>query len=178
MTSTRAPLQKSEAKPGRSIFKRALSAVRATAIFRRCPVCRAGVRARGRYLFECRRKRCGAGHWTRSVLREPLTDSARLRNVLEAAGVPYKFSTREHHHVYVLMLSGPYADCVYVGMTGHHPYHRYLNHLRGHKSARRTSRHAIALLFFEGPMSFEKAKKREARWAAELEPDYRRVYWG
>ena len=50
-----------------------------------------------------------------------------LRSVLEEADIPKKERGDGSHYVYVIRLSGNPKNSVYVGTTGHHPYHRYLN---------------------------------------------------
>ena len=57
----------------------------------------------------------------------------------------------------------------YVGMTGLHPYERYLNHLLGIKSSRYAKNLATALIEFEGPMRNDEAIIREIEWGKELE---------
>ena len=56
----------------------------------------------------------------------------------------------------------------YVGMTGLHPFERYLNHVRGYKASWATKRMAVTMIGFEGPMSHKEAKAREPAKAQEL----------
>ena len=132
-----------------------------------CRVCGKATERSG-YLYRCKKKTCAAAHWDRSaVLREDLKDKTVLERVLEDAGVPIYGSEQESGHVYVLRLRGE-PNAVYVGETGLHPYHRYLNHLRGHKASKWVTKSATALVKFEGPMSRERAKNRERTLAGHL----------
>jgi predicted GIY-YIG superfamily endonuclease len=56
----------------------------------------------------------------------------------------------------------------YVGMTGLHPYERYLNHIRGYKASWAANKMAITMTGFEGPMTREEAEAREPARAQEL----------
>ena len=62
-------------------------------------------------------------------------------------------------------------------MTGHHPYHRYLNHLRNYKASRFVFRRGKSLQYFEGPMTSTEAQKREVSLAEELRSIHK-VYGG
>ena len=97
--------------------------------------------------------------------------------LLSEAGVPGHIKGKKSHFVYVLRLRGE-ENAVYVGMTGLHPYARYLNHIRGYKSSKYTKRRATALISFEGPMTSEKAKAREPELAEELRKNDYIVYGG
>lgn len=59
-------------------------------------------------------------------------------------------------------------NSVYVGMTGLHPYERYLNHILGQKASSKAKKKATALIRFEGPMPSEAARLREVTLAEEL----------
>jgi predicted GIY-YIG superfamily endonuclease len=130
------------------------------------------------YLHHCNSKTCGAVHWDkRSVLKENLEDKAVLEKILDDAQVPDFLKAKKSHYVYVLRLRGE-PNAVYVGMTGLHPYARYLNHIRGYKSSSVAKSRATALLKFEGPMTSEKAVKREVSLAEELRAQNMIVYGG
>jgi len=62
--------------------------------------------------------------------------------------------------------------CVYVGMSGLEPAHRFENHKAGRKAARVVQRYGIRLLpeLFEcfNPMPFEAAVQMERELAEEL----------
>ena len=53
----------------------------------------------------------------------------------------------------------------YVGMTGLHPYERYLNHIRGYKALMAANKMAVSMIDFEGPMTREEAEAREPQSA-------------
>ena len=124
-------------------------------------------------LFSCKNKTCGGVHWDKGSVKRVLRDNPEgLDQLLLEAGVPDKIKGKKSHFVYTLRLKGE-VNAVYVGMTGLHPYARYLNHIRGYKSSKHTKRRATALINFEGPMDAEEAKMREPELAEELrEKDY------
>lgn len=100
-----------------------------------------------------------------------------LDKILSVAQVPEPIKGRLSKFVYVLRLKGE-IDSVYVGMTGKHPYARYLDHIRGYKSSRHTKQRVTALIKFEGPMTYEAAQKREPELAEELRQSSHAVYGG
>ena len=63
-------------------------------------------------------------------------------------------------------------------MTGHHPYQRYLNHLRNYKASRVVFIRGQSLKCFEGPIPYEDAKSRERTLAEELKAEGYKVYGG
>ena len=143
----------------------------------RCRVCGKSTRQRG-FLYVCSSKACGAAHWDkRLVLKQGLTDKTVLEKVLSDAEVPSYLRAKKSHFVYVLRIRGE-QNAVYVGMTGLHPYARYLNHIRGYKSSSVAKSRATALLKFEGPMSFEQASAREPELADKLRQQGLNVYGG
>ncbi len=74
--------------------------------------------------------------WYRSVLSVNLSDDKVLKVILDEANIPTVKKKKASHFVYVIKLSGNPKDSVYVGMTGYHPYQRYLNHPRNYKASR------------------------------------------
>ena len=130
------------------------------------------------YLYSCKIKSCGAVHWNKKdVLKEDLDDRSTLEKVLVDANVPSHLKANKSHFVYVLRLKGE-TNAVYVGMTGLHPYARYLNHIRGHKSSSIARAKATALIRFEGPMTSDKAVEREVSLAGELRSSGKLVHGG
>jgi predicted GIY-YIG superfamily endonuclease len=120
-------------------------------------------------------------HWEKGKIRKikkALNDDGDLlRQVLEDAGVPEPVKGKSSHFVYILRLKGE-LNAVYVGMTGLHPYARYLNHVRGYKSSSHAKKRATALISYEGPMTQDAAKKREPALADELRDQGYVVYGG
>jgi predicted GIY-YIG superfamily endonuclease len=142
-----------------------------------CRVCGKPTTKRG-FLYVCQASKCGAAHWDkRAVLKNNLEDDAVLERVLSDASVPEYLKAKKSHYVYVLRLRGE-QNAVYIGMTGLHPYARYLNHIRGYKSSTVAKSRATALLTFEGPMTSEKAKAREPALAEEMRGKGFNVYGG
>jgi predicted GIY-YIG superfamily endonuclease len=142
-----------------------------------CRVCGKPTTKRG-FLYVCQASKCSAAHWDkRAVLKNNLEDDAVLERVLSDASVPEYLQAKKSHYVYVLRLRGE-QNAVYVGMTGLHPYARYLNHIRGYKSSSVAKYRATALLTFEGPMTSEKAKAREPALAEEMRGQGFNVYGG
>jgi len=101
------------------------------------------------------------------VLKENLEDQEIFRKVLSDAEVPKRLKEEKSSFVYILRLKGQ-VDALYVGMTGLHPYERYLNHIRGHKAGKVTKKRATAIINFEGPMTHDIAVAREVSMANEL----------
>ena len=142
-----------------------------------CRVCGNPTTKRG-LLYVCKVSKCGAAHWDkRAVLKNNLDDDTVLKRVLSDASVPDYLQAKKSHYVYVLRLRGE-QNAVYVGMTGLHPYARYLNHIRGYKSSSVANSRATALLRFEGPMTSENAKAREPALAEEMRGQGINVYGG
>lgn len=97
-------------------------------------------------------------------------------------------ASAHHHSVYVVLLApaaakipavlaanparNPLRPCVYVGMTGLTPEHRFRNHKAGLKAARIVQRHGLRLLpeLYEifNPMPFEAALVMERELAEDL----------
>ena len=102
-----------------------------------CRICGAGAEKSG-YLFSCQNKACGSVHWDKgkikTIKKALKADPELLKQVLNDANVPEPIKGGNSHFVYVLRLRGE-LNAVYVGMTGLHPYARYLNHVRGHRSS-------------------------------------------
>ena len=101
---------------------------------------------------------------------------------------PASRSAEFHHHVYVVLLdskvtqhpsvvrSNPKRDprkpCVYVGMSGLPPEHRFENHRHGYKAAWVVKKYGVRLLpeLYEhlNPMPFEAAQQMERDLAEDL----------
>ena len=93
---------------------------------RRCRICKEQVSRNG-YLYKCQKSKGMHAFWHRSVLSENLDDEDVLKDVLNEANIPIVKKKKATHFVYVIKLSGNPKNSVYGGMTGHHPYQRYLN---------------------------------------------------
>jgi predicted GIY-YIG superfamily endonuclease len=142
-----------------------------------CRVC-GGKGTQSGLLFQCENLSCRAVHWDKRIVKRTLQQSnENLQQILDDARVPAPLKSANSHYVYVLRLKGE-PNAVYVGMTGLHPYSRYLNHIIGHKSSKHTKRRATALIFFEGPMTHESAAKKEPELADELRGSGQVVYGG
>ncbi|MDP9099666.1 MAG: hypothetical protein M3N48_11845 [Verrucomicrobiota bacterium] len=96
-----------------------------------------------------------------------------------------------HHHVYVILLDSkaakhssilrmnpkrdPKKSCVYVGMSGLPPEHRFENHKHGYKAAWVVEKYGVRLLpeLFEhlNPMPYEAALQMELELAEDLRND-------
>ena len=135
--------------------------------YRSCRVCGGKGNDIG-LLFRCHETSCGAAHWDKRAVKKLLGSSIELlQQVLESAEVPAALKSEKSHYVYVLRLKGE-LNAVYVGMTGLHPYARYLNHIIGYKSSKHTKRRATALISHEGPMTYKQAAEREPELANDL----------
>ena len=143
---------------------------------RRCRICKEQVSRNG-YLYKWHDQMVSIVFWHRSLLSENLEDDEVLKGILGEANIPAVKRKKASHFVYVIKLSGNPKDSVYVGMTGHHPYQRYLNHLRHYKASRHVFRRGQSLQYFEGPMTNSEAKDREVSLADELKGNFR-VYGG
>jgi len=93
-----------------------------------------------------------------------------------------------HHHVYVILLDpqvakhptilrmnpkrDPAKQCVYVGMSGLPPEHRFENHKHGYKAAWVVEKYGVRLLpeLYEhlNPMPYDAALQMELELAEEL----------
>ena len=143
----------------------------------KCRICKAATKRTG-YLYRCLNGNCLGVFWDKGRVKNLLRQNPEaLSQVLEDAEVPKPLKDKKSHFVYVLRLKGE-KNAVYVGMTGLHPYARYLNHIRGYKSSRHTKRRATALITFEGPMTKDDAKKREPEVYEELRRKDYNAYGG
>ena len=97
-------------------------------------------------------------------------------------------ATEFHHNVYVILLDAkaakhpsvlranpqrdPTKPCIYVGMSGLPPEHRFENHKHGYKAAWVVEKYGIRLLreLYEhlNPMPFEAAAQMEVELAEDL----------
>ena len=145
-----------------------------------CRICGEETEKSG-YFFTCQNKACGGVHWDKgkikTIKKALKADPELLNQVLNDANVPEPIKGGNSHFVYVLRLRGE-LNAVYVGMTGLHPYARYLNHVRGYKSSHHAKKRATALISYEGPMLHDDAKEREPKLADELRQKEFIVYGG
>ena len=145
-----------------------------------CRVCKSKAKLTG-LLYRCESSSCGAVHWDKGKVKKLkqkfVENEALLLSVLSEAKVPTSPTSNKTNYVYLLRLRGQ-LNAVYVGMTGLHPYHRYLNHIRGYKASRHTKKNATALIRFEGPMAYNAAVEREQKLALELRLEGYKVYGG
>ena len=143
-----------------------------------CRICSSETSQRG-LLHICSKSNCSAVHWDKKKIRpmvaaDPAFKAEALNEnfvtILEDANVPDWVSGK--HYVYTIRLRGqrPQGSIgkLYVGMTGLHPYARYLNHIRGYQSASCVRRYGTALVTNKGPISYEEAKTLEPLLAGEL----------
>ena len=154
----------------------------------KCRHCRAtaqssnflGRKVEGKYLYKCERKECGRFFWHRQVLDEFNLNCPKSKanwaieeKLCEYFRIPIDQNGRS---VYVIKLSrntGETKDTVYVGETGHHPLRRYLQHLRGYKSAKHVMLRGKYLLSIEkGFKTNDESKNREKELASQLEEKY------
>jgi hypothetical protein len=111
---------------------------------------------------------------------------ARLR--YKAHPDPEKTETGFHHSVYVILLDAkaarygsilranpkrdPAKACVYVGMSGLPPEHRFENHKHGYKAAWVVEKYGVRLMpeFYAhlNPMPYEAALQMELELAEDL----------
>ena len=134
----------------------------------KCRICGSPTKKTG-LLYRCQGKECPGVYWDKSGVKKRFRNEPdALNRILEEAKVPEDIKSKKSHFVYILRLKGE-SNAVYVGMTGHHPYRRYLNHIRGYKSSKYTKNRATALVGFEGPMIYNKAVERELELGLEYE---------
>ena len=157
-----------------------------------CRVCRSQTVRKG-FLHRCLNPKCSAAHWDKASLRKIFNQVGNrefikqplfpdLETILQKAEVPYR-EKNLGKFVYQVRLRGRLAEegargKIYVGKTGLHPYHRFLNHIRGYKASSYVKRLGTAIISFEGPMSEAEAVKREPEVAEELKRDGWEVYGG
>jgi len=155
---------------------------------KRCYLCEKQVTKSG-YLFSCIDSSCGCVFWDDVVKKEiklVRKNYSHDKNVLLAlrearvpykSAVPYTESKRNHHFVYVIDFGGIRKTAAYVGMTGLHPYHRYLCHLLKIRAGKkRVSNEGKFMPFYEGPMPQIEAVEREKSLAAYLSKFYLSIY--
>ena len=133
-----------------------------------CRVCKAPTTVHN-LLHYCTSEACGSVHWDKPAVKKQAKllreNMHQKKEFLLKSRVPLE--NLGGHFVYQLRLRKGQKS-VYIGMTGLHPHHRYLNHIIGYKASSRPRKYATALISFEGPMKYEKAVKREVDWANEL----------
>ena len=143
-------------------------------------------------LFTCKNKSCQSVYWDKrsvlKLLKENKNDTEYYKCILENSLVPevkgksycYRLklkNIKEKQNSEKKIFIEKYA--CYVGRTNLHPYARYLNHIRGHKSAKggaQTKKRAVALIEYEGPMTYEESIQREKDWAIDLRKQKINVY--
>lgn len=136
-----------------------------------CKKCKKSIKRKG-YLMFCNDITCGIVYWDEKVLTENLKDKTIFEKILADAMIPkgkqLPVVGTKRYFVYVIHLKpgNKHKKQNYIGMTGVHPYERYLNHLRGYKASNQVERFGDYLIKFEGPMTRKEAEERE-------EPNYR-----
>ena len=155
-----------------------------------CRVCKSETDIKG-LLHRCSKKTCGAVYWNKFAVKRLVKENKEtskeaspdwLTSLLKEAEVPgFK---RDEYYVYTIKLRKNLPRYIsarrqarmpnngsgrfYVGMTGLHPYERYLNHIRGYKASWAVKKMALTMTGFEGPMTREEAETREPERAQEL----------
>src|ERR1700682_2239262 len=125
--------------------------------------------------------------WTwRELLEEQPSEMARLR--YQCQPEPRKAHAEFHHNVYVILLDAktawhrsilrtnpkrdPAKPCVYVGMSGLPPEHRFENHKHGYKAAWVVEKYGVRLMpelyAHLNPMPYEAALQMELELADDL----------
>ena len=156
-----------------------------------CRVCGSPTLASGLF-FRCSVNECLAAHWDkRAVLKvkkaHPNSQSGPspewVQKLLIDAEIPKP--PKGECFVYTMRLKRDIPERVpakfrgrlsnrgtgrfYVGMTSLHPYARYLQHLRGHKSSWYVRRLGTVMVAFEGDMTRLEAEERERTKFQELD---------
>ena len=156
-----------------------------------CRLCNSDTKQKG-FLFKCKDKSCNSVYWDkRAVLksiRDNIDDKEYFKSILINASVPeikgksycYRLKLKNIKNLdYTNETKYLEKDASYIGRTNLHPYTRYLNHIRGHLSAKgaaQTRERAVALINYEGPMTYEESIKREKDWAEDLRKQNMIVY--
>lgn len=132
-----------------------------------CRICASPTEKTG-HLYRCQNPRCGGVYWDKKQVKRLLNQAPEnLESILRDAEVPEDLQGPNAYFVYVLRLRRA-VNAVYVGMTGHHPYRRYLNHITNNRASRHARKNATALINYEGPMTKTQAEKRERELAEQL----------
>jgi len=154
----------------------------------RCRVCNSSAQSLG-LLHKCQDPSCGAAHWDKTrilALRNQNLSSNNqsmplwVSEVLNDADVPHW--SHGENFVYRIRLRGTWPEGtigrIYVGMTGLHPYARYLNHLRGYQASKVVRKFGTAMIGFEASESREVALQREGELAERLRAEGYDVHGG
>lgn len=132
-----------------------------------CRICASPTEKTG-HLYRCQNPICGGVYWDKKQVKRLLNQAPEnLASILRDAEVPEDLQGPNAYFVYVLRLRRA-VNAVYVGMTGHHPYRRYLNHITNNRASRHARKNATALINYEGPMTKTQAEKRERELAEQL----------
>ena len=129
-------------------------------------------------LKKCNNKKCAIVYWDYKVRKLNLLEEGIFIKTLEDAKIKkhneLNKTANKTHFVYIIKLKkNPKGYMYYRGMTGLHPYERYLNHIRGYKSNRLVKKFHSYMVKFEGLYSYDEAKKREHSIASDLNgPSY------
>ena len=133
-------------------------------------------------LFQCQNHKCKKFFWHGRVKGEfnlkekPNSESNILieKNLMKTLSIPLRVKGR---YVYVLALSklkDDKTESVYVGQTGRHPLHRYLQHLRKYKSGRGISNRLKYLKdFYSGYTTVQDSLDGEKEISKKLMNSYR-----
>ena len=137
----------------------------------KCRVCSKDGKFYG-LLFKC--SNCSAVYWEKSKIKKQFykieKNSPEWNLIKETILKEAETPKSKGHYVYTLRLKSK-PKYLYVGLTGMHPYERYLNHIIGHKASKYAKKYATALIEFEGPMKYDIAEEREKSRANEWRDD-------
>jgi hypothetical protein len=148
-----------------------------------CRLCSGKTQKTG-LLYRCKGTNCKSVYWDKravlKLIKDNKDDEEYYKLILKNALIP---EIKGKSYCYRLKLKNikdlnnkdekTYIEknASYVGRTNLHPYARYLNHIRGHLSAKgraQTKKRAVALIEYEGPMTYDQSKIREIGWANDL----------
>jgi hypothetical protein len=148
-----------------------------------CRICGGRTKKTG-LLFKCKGKECKSVYWDKravlKLIRDKKEDEEYYKVILKKALIP---EIKGKSFCYRLKLKNikdtnnkdekKYIEknACYIGRTNLHPYARYFNHIRGHLSAKgraQTKKRAVALIEYEGPMTYDQSIVREKEWANDL----------
>ncbi len=117
-------------------------------------------------LKKCNNEKCAIVYWDYKARKLNLLEEDIFIKTLKDAKIKkhneLNKTANKTHFVYIIKLKkNPKGYMYYRGMTGLHPYERYLNHIRGYKSNKMVKKYHSYLLKFEGLYSYDEAKIRE-----------------
>lgn len=133
-------------------------------------------------LFQCQNPKCKTFFWHGRVRNEfnlkekpnSKDNILREKEIIKSLSIPLRVRGR---YVYVLALSKKDDDTqssIYVGQTGRHPLHRYLQHLRKYKSGRGISNRLKYLKdYFSGYKTVEESLTGEKEISKKFMKSYK-----